>query len=902
MDFAQFLTDILIVLVAAKAAAEISERIGIPAVVGEIVAGVIVGPSVLGLVSHGDEVLVTLGEVGVILLLLEVGMEMDLAELGKVGRASLQVAVIGVVTPMVLGFFAMGAVTDDFNTKLFVAAALTATSVGITARVFGDLRALATTEARLVLGAAVADDVMGLVVLTVVVRLVTEGSVSFLSVMGIIGVAVAFLVFGGLAGLKLAGPLFDFVERFSRTTGTLVAIAFAFALGFARLAEAAQLAPIVGAFVAGIALSRVKAAPRISRELAPVGHLFIPVFFLQIGIDADVGAFFSVPVLQDAAILLVVAVIGKLVAAFGAFGSRSDKWLIGLGMLPRGEVGLIFATIGLQAGVLGDELYAALLLVVLVTTLITPPLLKMRYGRVSAMAVPVGPPADTPAPVGGWLRVGGEDIDLAADPPNRRGLVLGLRAAVLAGRLRPTQTLLSWLSAVPAEAMVWDDEAREALLDVVERGNARSWRFLLTAGVLGGALPEIERAMRDREADQVFVDASAAFRLRSIERLRTLDGDDPLALEAGRLDDVDAMLIALLAVEATDGGSNRAEVAEATAGRIGFDASRARRVRDLAEDGDVLLWSAAHRPSALTESAVLPLATHVETPERARAAYVITALRQSDQERWELDRLRQLHELVQLVLADTGLTGTDARSLVTRRRRDAVAAVDADGDLAARIEAAPRSFVLRVTPDELAACARLVATRPKPDEARVAVLAAGTDTWTVLVGARDRQGLLAMVSGVLAAGAYDVRRAVVATWLDGAAVEAFEVRGATAPVAETLAEEVRSSFEAPLEADPLPSARIHFDDGSSPWHTICEVEALDHTGLLHQLATAFTAAQVAVVAASIAEDGDDAVDTFELVQRDGDKLNDVDRDAVRKHIQAGASLTRRRFRSGLVAR
>ena len=200
----------------------------------------------------------------------------------------------------------------------------------------------------------------------------------------------AFLVFGGLAGLKLAGPLFDFVERFSRTTGTLVAIAFVFALGFARLAEAAQLAPIVGAFVAGIALSRVKAAPRISRELAPVGHLFIPVFFLQIGIDADVGAFFSVPVLKDAGILLVVAVIGKLVAALGATGGRSDRWLIGLGMLPRGEVGLIFATIGLQAGVLGDELYAALLLVVLVTTLITPPLLKLRYGRVSAAVVPDG--------------------------------------------------------------------------------------------------------------------------------------------------------------------------------------------------------------------------------------------------------------------------------------------------------------------------------------------------------------------------------------------------------------------------------------------------------------------------------------------------------------------------------
>ncbi len=552
---------------------------------------------------------------------------------------------------------------------------------------------------------------------------------------------------------------------------------------------------------------------------------------------------------------------------------------------------------------LGDDLYAALLLVVLVTTLITPPLLKLRYGRVSAAVVPTGPPADTPAPDGGWLRVEDGEIGLAADPPLGRGLVLGLRAAVLAGRHRPTQELLTWLSVIPADAMVWDDEAREALLDVVERGNARSWRFLLTAGVLGGALPEIERAMRDREADQVFVDASAAFRLRSIERLRTLDADDPLALEAGRLDDVDAMLVALLALEATDGAGNRAEVAEAD--------RDPHRLRRLAALGASRHWprtatSYSGRPPTgrprSTEPAVLPLATHVETPERARATYVITALRQADQERWELDRLRQLHDLVQAVLADTGLTGTDVRSLVTRRRREAVAVVDADADLMARIEAAPRSFVIRVTPEELAACARLVAPVPRPDEARVAVLDADLDRWTVLVGARDRQGLLAMVSGVLAAGAYDVRRAVVATWLDGVAVEAFEVRGTVAPVAEHLAAEVRKAFDEPLAADPLPSATVHFDDASSPWHTICEVEALDQPGLLHQLATAFTAAQVDVVAASIAESGDDAVDTFELVQRDGDKLNESDHDAVRAHIRDGVSLSRRRFRSGLVAR
>src|SRR5438046_7328971 len=200
MNVTKVLLDILVVLVAAKGAAELAERIKLPAVVGEIVAGVVVGPSALGLVK-GDDVLRVLGELGVILLLLEVGMEMDLAELGAVGRASLLVAVAGVVAPFALGYVAASAMGEGGNTALYVGAALTATSVGVTARVFGDLRALATVEARTVLGAAVADDVMGLVILTVVVRVVSQGTVSPLTVAGVVLVAVAFLVVTSLAGI-----------------------------------------------------------------------------------------------------------------------------------------------------------------------------------------------------------------------------------------------------------------------------------------------------------------------------------------------------------------------------------------------------------------------------------------------------------------------------------------------------------------------------------------------------------------------------------------------------------------------------------------------------------------------------------------------------------------------------
>ncbi|HET6948963.1 MAG TPA: cation:proton antiporter, partial [Acidimicrobiales bacterium] len=642
MDVAEVLRNILVVLVAAKMAAELAERIGVPAVVGEIVAGILVGPSVLGLVGEGDDVLHVLGEIGVILLRRDVGLEMDLVELGRVGRASFLVAIVGVVTPLVLGLGAMEVfVTDDFNTALFVGAALTATSVGITARVFSDLRAMATTEARVVLGAAVADDVMGLVVLTVVVRLVTQGSVSLVSVAGIVAGAVAFLVVGGIVGMRVAPPLFRAVARLSRSTGTLVALALAFTLAFAELADVAKLAPIVGAFVAGIALNRSDQAGRIRQELTPVGHLFIPVFFLQIGIDADIAAFGRAGVLRDAAILLVVAVVGKLVSPLGAVGTPGDKPLIGLGMLPRGEVGLIFATIGLQTGVLGDDLYAALLLVVLVTTLATPQLLKMRYSGLARGAPRTGPPADTPAPEGGWLDVAGDEVRLRATPPDALALPVALEAAIAVGRNRPGDDLLLWLAGLPDEPLAWDAATRDQLIDVIERGNGRGWRFLETTGVLDRALPELAAALRERHAEPFTIDPLQAYRFPAMERLRRLDADDPVALEIRALDHLDRLFLAALLADALDDTADAGSRAGALLDRIGADAGDRAAVVATVDDRD-LLWSAARQPGAHGEEKVLQLASHLGTPERARLLYTVSALRGEGRERWEEARLRTL--------------------------------------------------------------------------------------------------------------------------------------------------------------------------------------------------------------------------------------------------------------------
>jgi Kef-type K+ transport system membrane component KefB len=898
LDIAHILRDVLIVLVAAKIAAEVAERLGVPPVLGEILAGVLIGPSVLGAVSGTDEVLRTLGELGVILLLFDVGLEMDIGELRKVGRASLTVATIGVVTPLVLGLGAMQLVDGDFNTSLFVAAALTATSVGITARVFGDLRALATSEARIVLGAAVADDVMGLVVLTVVVRLVTQGSVSFLSVLGIVAVAVGFLVVGGFVGLRLAPPLFDFIDKFSRSSGTLVALALAFVLGFAELADLAKLAPIVGAFVAGLAISRTRQRERIRRELTPVGHLFIPVFFLQIGIDTQIQAFAHAAVLRDAAILVVVAIVGKLVAAFGASRSKGDRWLIGIGMLPRGEVGLIFATLGLQNHVLGADLYASLLLVVIVTTLITPPLIKLRYSRLRAAApAPVGglPLASEPPP-GGWLRVVDGRIRLAAMPPNDRVLTVALEAAVEVTDARPSQELLDYISSAAPNAS-WDDRSSASLRRVVERGNPRSWHFLEAVGVLDRALPEVAETVRARYGDPLMLDAQRTHRWGTLERIRSLSDDDPLRSQYDRLAHPEWLLLAALLVEGLEGRPSPAADAGDIARRVGYGPRGEREIASLVAD-DGRLRAAAARPEAFDEEEVLQLASHLDSPEQARATYVLAMLREDDLDIAERERLTALHELIQRSLADPTLTGVDARNLIERRRTEAMLLARAEPRVVERIRSAPRAYLARQTPEVIVRHAALIERPLGTTSVRIAVDASENGKWWVDVGARNRPGLMARVTGVLETAGLDVERAVVATWDDDAAVESFLVTSATEPEQEKLAAGIELAAGELLQADPVAGAIVRFDDIASPWHTICEIQTPDFPGLLHDLSSVFAAAGVEIKAATIGRCGALAEDRFEVTGRDGPRLNKEERALVEEYLRSGIVARQRRFRRG----
>lgn len=382
-------------LVAAKVLGELAERVGQPAVLGELVAGVLLGGSLLGVVpSEGPagEVVHVLAELGVVLLLFEIGLETDLREMFRVGPASLAVATVGVVLPFFFGFVfwayvphaASDGATDLTTAAIFVGATLTATSVGITARVLSDLHQMHSQEARIIIGAAVIDDVLGLVILTVVSGLAAGGSLAPLGVLRIFAVGVGFLVIAVLVGRFMAPRLFDLVVRM-RVRYVLLVISIAFALGLAALAALAGSALIIGAFAAGLILSGTNQFDTIEREVRPVASIFAPIFFVSVGASVNLRLLDPTRegaggILGVAGVLILLAIVGKVAAGWAAPWAKFRRLVVGVGMIPRGEVGLIFADIGRRAGVLNEAVFGAILLMVMATTFIAPPGLKLLFG------------------------------------------------------------------------------------------------------------------------------------------------------------------------------------------------------------------------------------------------------------------------------------------------------------------------------------------------------------------------------------------------------------------------------------------------------------------------------------------------------------------------------------------
>ncbi len=416
---------VAIVLIAGKLG-NFVEKFGQPGVIGELLAGIVlagVGYAGWGLIGDiaGSQVISFLASFGAVLLLFSIGLESNVHEMKKVGPSALLVALIGVIVPFVLGSFVLGPLfygDQSLNARLFLGASLVATSVGITASVFRSLKLTRRRVAKTVLGAAVIDDVLGLIVLAVVSSLASGGSVTASSVAIIAAKSFGFLGGALIVGTILAKPLSKAFSFITTGIGMKVTLAIGFALIFGYIAELFGLEPIIGAFAAGLLLEEVHFdsfdKPEIVHDLetlkyddkhdkekvnalihkhnhahvedliGSISHVFVPIFFVYTGLQVDIQSLLNVNLYLVAAIISVVAIAAKYVAGFGAKGTKTEKMLVGAAMVPRGEVGLIFAATGRSLGVLNDEMFSVIILVVIATTFIAPPIIGKLGKRLVA--------------------------------------------------------------------------------------------------------------------------------------------------------------------------------------------------------------------------------------------------------------------------------------------------------------------------------------------------------------------------------------------------------------------------------------------------------------------------------------------------------------------------------------
>jgi Kef-type K+ transport system membrane component KefB len=376
----RILFELFVMFAAAKLAGEVMERIRQPPVIGELLVGMALGTHALGLVRDTD-VNIALQQLGAIALLFMVGLDVSLDDVKAVGARALSVGSAGILLPFIAGAGLIFVVAGSVNEAMFMGAAMVATSVGITARVLSDLGVLQDTESRIILGAAVVDDVLGLLVLAIVSG-VAQGDASALGIVALAIGAVGFVVIVAAFGSRIVGALAPRIDRAQIERGELAA-ALSICLGLSVLAGAIGLAAIVGAFLAGMAFSDTRNRWELHKQFDPVYHLLVPFFFVVTGARVDPSVLLDPSTAGLVAAVTALAVIGKLVGCGGAswgMGARS-MWIIGVGMIPRGEVGLIVASVGLNSGIIGGDLYGVVVAMSILTTLLTPPVLKLLVSR-----------------------------------------------------------------------------------------------------------------------------------------------------------------------------------------------------------------------------------------------------------------------------------------------------------------------------------------------------------------------------------------------------------------------------------------------------------------------------------------------------------------------------------------
>lgn len=377
-------------LLSTKLLGVLAQKLGQPAVVGELIAGVLLGKSALGILDPADPVILALSELGVLVLLFEIGLHTDLKSLMKVGSEALTVALVGVALPFGFGLGVAMLLGLSTVPAIVCGAALTATSIGISARTLSDLSQLHTAEGQIVLGAAVLDDIVGLVILSVVSGLVGGAALTLGGITLTTAIAIGFVVAAVVLGSILVPPIFRAIDTVE-ASGVLGVVGLAFAFLLAWLASSAGSATIIGAFSAGLVLYGTPQKAAIEKSTTQLGHFFVPIFFASVGAAVEIDTLGDTKVLAIGAALIVVGVIGKFLAGYSPVWFKGRKSMIGIAMIPRGEVGLIFARMGLATGALTSHLYSAIAMMVLVTTFITPPLLAWNV-----RTEPKLPPRDRP--------------------------------------------------------------------------------------------------------------------------------------------------------------------------------------------------------------------------------------------------------------------------------------------------------------------------------------------------------------------------------------------------------------------------------------------------------------------------------------------------------------------------
>jgi Kef-type K+ transport system membrane component KefB len=395
METHDFFLSLLIILLTARLFAELATRLKSPAVIGELFAGVVLGPSLLGWIEPTEAIRLMAG-IGIILLLFEVGLETDVKRLVRTGMQSIIVAVAGFILPLLFGFgLSYGVFELPLLESLFIGGTLTATSIGITVRVLSDLKRQHSKEGQIVLGAAVLDDVMGVVLLALLYEYSIGGGVSLINTGKVLVFVVSFFVLAPMAA-KLMSVVIKRFDESSEIPGLIPTTIVSLVLFFAWLAHSIGAPELLGGFAAGLALSRRFFLPlgialhadeafaeRIEIQMKPIVQLFTPIFFVMVGLslnlrEIDWGSSF---IWIFSSSLLVTAIAGKMIGALLLKEKWSTRWMIGTAMIPRGEVGLIFAELGRESNIFNNEIYAGMVIVIALTTILPPFVMKWHYGR-----------------------------------------------------------------------------------------------------------------------------------------------------------------------------------------------------------------------------------------------------------------------------------------------------------------------------------------------------------------------------------------------------------------------------------------------------------------------------------------------------------------------------------------